>query len=233
MANKVTGWLWGTKRARWMTAGVVGALVIGAGSAAALATIPSAPGVLNGCYDNGGRLRVIDPALDTCKSNEVAISWNQAGPTGAPGPAGPAGPTGPAGPAGAPGASGPGAPNRVVIGRIVSNDLSATPIDILGYRWGVTAAVDPVGGAGAGKATLTPLKVTKVVDANSQTITGDAISGRHLREVKVEIFQSGASYNLTDVFIDGVTDSHTGATDALPLEEVSFTYARFALIVEP
>jgi type VI protein secretion system component Hcp len=90
-----------------IAAGAGGVLLAGA---VAYAMIPGADGVIHGCYDNKGSLRVIDPASDGCKNNETAIRWNQqgpAGPMGLPGAAGPQGAGGPQGPAGATGATGP------------------------------------------------------------------------------------------------------------------------------
>ena len=75
----------------------------------ALVTAHAEPPVspIQACYNdtNGGLRRVNSPA--DCKNHETSISWNIAGPAGAPGPAGPqglAGAQGPAGPAG-PGAN--------------------------------------------------------------------------------------------------------------------------------
>jgi hypothetical protein len=64
------------------------------------ASIPSANGVIHGCYakpgtPSRGTLRVIDGDIgEQCKVTENPISWNQGGPTG---PTGLTGPTGPAG----------------------------------------------------------------------------------------------------------------------------------------
>lgn len=92
---------------------VLGVAVV-AGSAAAgiaYASIPDTAGVIHGCYQkNAGLLRVIDPSTDSCRSSEVALSWNQKGPAGAPGAPGPAGAQGPIGPTGGPGATGPTGP---------------------------------------------------------------------------------------------------------------------------
>ncbi len=64
----------------------LGLLFIGAG--AAWATIPSGNGQIKGCYQkNSGSLRVVDSA-GSCLKSEVALSWNQTGPTGATGPSG-------------------------------------------------------------------------------------------------------------------------------------------------
>lgn len=75
----------------------------------AQATIPDADGAFTGCYvTKTGALRLIDTAkVQTCKSGEVIITWNQAGQQG---PVGPAGPQGPEGPTGAVGPMGPAGP---------------------------------------------------------------------------------------------------------------------------
>jgi hypothetical protein len=77
------------------------------GGTVASAAIPSSDGVIHGCYltsgppNARGAVRVIDAeAGQVCASGEVAISWNQAGPTGPTGAAGATGATGPEGPAG-------------------------------------------------------------------------------------------------------------------------------------
>jgi hypothetical protein len=92
--------------------------VVAIAGIAAVASIPSTGGVINGCYDPPrGELRVIDTASgQQCRPNEKALNWNQTGPqgpagkAGAPGPAGAVGPAGPAGPQGAAGPAGPQGP---------------------------------------------------------------------------------------------------------------------------
>ena len=91
---------------RWLSLGVValGAIAV----SGALAAIPSANGVIHGCYKQfGGTLRVIDAdAAQKCTTKEKTLAWNAQGPKGDkgdPGPQGPAGPSGTQGPAGPPG----------------------------------------------------------------------------------------------------------------------------------
>ncbi len=63
--------------------------------------IPGPDGVIHGCFKrSGGTLRVIDPSIETCGSNENPLSWGQVGPQGE------TGATGATGEAGAPGISG-------------------------------------------------------------------------------------------------------------------------------
>lgn len=73
------------------------ALVVGGVlSAYATGSIPGPDGVFHACFDNtNGVVRLIDPSASTCRTNESAISWNQAGPPGPQGPVGAAGPPGP------------------------------------------------------------------------------------------------------------------------------------------
>jgi hypothetical protein len=86
----------GSKQRAVLAAGVVCVLgVVGVGYA--FGAIPGTGGVIQGCYDGGGNLKVVN-ALP-CPKNSTALSWNQAGPTG------PAGETGATGATGAPGPS--------------------------------------------------------------------------------------------------------------------------------
>ena len=76
-----------------MISSVATALVV---ASLAYAAIPDGTGAYRGCYaKTGGALRVIDPAKEQCRSNEVLISWNAVGPAGPRGPQGDRGPAGP------------------------------------------------------------------------------------------------------------------------------------------
>jgi len=79
-------------------------------------------GVINGCYTSvNGQLRLIDPATDSCRPSETALSWSQTGPQGPkgdPGPAGPAGPQGLAGSQGPAGPAGPAGPTLIATGLV-------------------------------------------------------------------------------------------------------------------
>ena len=113
-----------TRRTGIPALALVGVLAaVGVGYAA----IPSADGVIHGCYNASsnpsGQLRVIDVEGGAkCAKNERALDFNQQGPKGdkgdpgpqgpqgVPGAQGPAGPTGATGPAGSVGAAGPQGP---------------------------------------------------------------------------------------------------------------------------
>lgn len=98
------------KRIGLLAAGLAVALAAVGGTAfgAVSSSIPDGSGVIHGCYDSGGNLKVIDTTVtSTCPKGYSSVNWNQTGPAGAAGPAGPAGPTGSTGPQGPQGAKGP------------------------------------------------------------------------------------------------------------------------------
>ena len=128
---------------------VTGALCLVTGGAA-YAAISSSGGTINGCYQkNNGQLRIIDPATDSCRTSEVAITWNQVGPTGPAGATGATGATGPAGSGGAlayayvdHGALDQGRSKNVVSmaikptvnGDVYCFDLTSTPVNVVVNR---------------------------------------------------------------------------------------------------
>lgn len=58
------------------------ALVVALGGVA-YATIPDGNGVIHGCYDRSGSLKLIDTgAGQSCPKGYTALSWNQSGPQG-------------------------------------------------------------------------------------------------------------------------------------------------------
>ena len=65
---------------------------LGAAGGVAYSSIPDAGGVIHGCYNTRGALRVIDTdASGICEAGETALDWNQQGPTGRTGAEGPPG----------------------------------------------------------------------------------------------------------------------------------------------
>jgi hypothetical protein len=115
----------------------IAALVVALGGAA-YAAIPDS-GVIHGCYDSGGSLKVIDTStVQTCPKGYTSLTWNQTGPQGGTGVSGPAGPkgdtgaTGPQGPAGPQGPQGPqgvqGSPGAAgsINGAAAGGDLTGT-----------------------------------------------------------------------------------------------------------
>jgi hypothetical protein len=90
------------------------ALALVAGGTAAGAAIADGPvsnGVVQGCYDSGGNVKVLLPGETACPKGYTALNWSQTGPAGPAGSAGTTGPTGPAGPQGPAGSQGPTGPS--------------------------------------------------------------------------------------------------------------------------
>jgi hypothetical protein len=56
---------------------------VGAGGGVAWATIPDSGGVIQGCYNNGGNLKVVSEL--PCPKGYTSLPWNQQGPKGDPG----------------------------------------------------------------------------------------------------------------------------------------------------
>jgi hypothetical protein len=91
--------------------GVVVALALALNVASVSAGVPDANGIVHACYDKkSGAARIIDDAVTSCTSKELAASWSMIGPMGPPGSAGSQGiqgPKGDVGPKGDPGIQGP------------------------------------------------------------------------------------------------------------------------------
>ena len=97
-----------TRWQRPLTLALAAALAFAAG--AALVASADTNQMFYACVNNSSGTIHMVGATDSCASNEMKLSWNQAGPQGATGPTGaqgPAGATGPQGPAGADGPPGP------------------------------------------------------------------------------------------------------------------------------
>lgn len=92
-----------------IVAGVIGVILLVGGTAAgaALASGPVSSGVIQGCYDSGGNLKVLVGTATACGKGYTALNWNQTGPQGPQGLQGLQGPQGPQGATGATGATGP------------------------------------------------------------------------------------------------------------------------------
>jgi type VI secretion system secreted protein Hcp len=100
-----------SKPLRIASVGVGGVIALGAAASVAQSLFASQAGIIRGCVDKHGNLRVLGADASACGQHESSIQWNQVGPIGPAGPAGPMGPQGPAGAVGPAGASGPAGPS--------------------------------------------------------------------------------------------------------------------------
>jgi type VI secretion system secreted protein Hcp len=166
-----------SRRARLAAVGVGAVASIGAAAAIAATLSPDANGVIHGCYDRQGRLRIVN-AGQACDKGEIAIEWNQQGPVG---PAGPIGAVGPAGPPGADGRDG--------------RDGLQGPAGAQGPQ-GVAGPAGPAGPAGAscdstggggGSAPVATDDMFLKIDG----IDGESSDFKHKGEIDVESFSWG------------------------------------------
>jgi hypothetical protein len=72
------------KRIGLVTAGLVAGLVMVGGTAFAVSSsIPDSAGVIHGCYDSGGNVKVIDTSVKaSCPKGYSPLDWSQTGPAG-------------------------------------------------------------------------------------------------------------------------------------------------------
>jgi hypothetical protein len=141
-----------------------------------LATIPGTNGVIQGCYDSGGNVKVVD-ALP-CPKGYTPLQWNQTGPKGPIGLAGPQGPIGLTGPAGPTGLTGPA---------------------------GATGATGATGPAGSGQADFVSKGRTPILqDVFTQVVTKTVPAGNYVFVVTISgigpVTSFGFDLHYTDIF---------------------------------
>jgi type VI secretion system secreted protein Hcp len=122
---------------------------------------------------------------------------------------------------------------HVVIGspgnEILGGDPGSSSIQVESWSWGVSNTTSGGGGGGGGgRAELQALTITKTVDRASPVLALKCAQGAHIQQVVLTVDRPGGSarpymeYKLTDVIITSVRPGGSG--DAIPIEEVSFTY---------
>ena len=76
------------RRTGFLAAGLTVALVAAGGTAfAAVSSIPDSSGMVHGCYDSGGNVKVINTSpTSACPRGYAPLNWSQTGPRGPAGP---------------------------------------------------------------------------------------------------------------------------------------------------
>jgi hypothetical protein len=132
-------------KARRIVIAGAAALALAAGGTAAGAAIAGpvgSDGIIHGCYDSGGNVKVVD-ASASCPKGYTPLNWSVTGPQG------PQGATGPAGATGATGAQGPPGPSGASI------DSGIITIGISSNASGITCSMSDVTGPDASSITAT------------------------------------------------------------------------------
>jgi type VI secretion system secreted protein Hcp len=204
------------------------AVVLGAGTAVAIAAIPSSSdGIIHACRvttgATPGQLRVIDvettPA-QACVAGETALSWNETGPAGPPGPQGDPGPPGDSGSgtdtsgggsgtgSGAPfdtsQAGGPSADIFLAIDGIPGDSSDAQHKNQISIESFAFLAKRPSTRT-VGAVRFSGLRLDKVYDVSSPRILSAATSGRHLKSATVT-FSTGSDTGSTNVLTYKLSD---------------------------
>jgi type VI secretion system secreted protein Hcp len=237
-------------RSRIFKLALPAAVVLGAGTAVAIAAIPSSDGVITACRATGGatvgQLRVIDtettPA-QTCSTGEATITWNQQGPPGPQGDPGPPGDSGSGTDTGGTGtqpfdtsqAGGPSADIFLAIDGIPGdssdtrhkNQISIESFAFLAKRPSTRTT---------GAVRFSGLRLDKVYDVSSPRLLSAATSGRHLKSATVTFSTSSdpagtnvLTYKLSDVAVSSYEQGGANP-DTKPLgsleEEIGLSPAR-------
>jgi type VI secretion system secreted protein Hcp len=225
-------------------------VVLGAGTAVAIAAIPSSNGDITACRvttgANPGQLRVIDTEASppqACVAGEATITWNQAGPPGPQGDPGPPGDSGSGTDTGGTGtqpfdtsqAGGPSADIFLAVDGIPGdssdtrhkNQISIESFAFLAKRPSTRTT---------GAVRFSGLRLDKVYDVSSPRLLSAATSGRHLKSATVT-FSTGSdpagtnvlTYKLSDVAVSSYAQGGANP-DTKPLgsleEEIGLSPAR-------
>jgi type VI secretion system secreted protein Hcp len=212
-------------RSRILKLALPAAAVLGAGTAVAIAAIPSSSGIITACRvttgSSPGALRVIDteatPA-QTCTTGEATITWDQQGPAGPPGPQGDPGPPGDSGSGtdtsgggtggGAPfdtsQTGGPSADIFLAIDGIPGDSTDAQHKNQISIESFAFLAKRPSTRT-AGAVRFSGLRLDKVYDVSSPRILSAATSGRHLKSATVT-FSTGSDPASTNVLTYKLSD---------------------------
>ena len=240
-------------RSRILKLALPATVVLGAGTAVAIAAIPSSDGIITACRATGGtppgQLRVIDteatPA-QTCTTGEATITWNQQGPAGPPGPQGDPGPPGDSGtdtsgggggtqPFDTSQAGGPSADIFLAIDGIPGDSTDAQHKNQISIESFAFLAKRPSART-TGAVRFSGLRLDKVYDVSSPRILSAATSGRHLKSATVT-FSTGSdaggtnvlTYKLSDVTVTSYEQGGANP-DTKPLgsleEEIGLSPAR-------
>jgi type VI secretion system secreted protein Hcp len=202
------------------------AVVLGAGTAVAIAAIPSSSdGVIHGCYrttstaagQTVGDLRVIDAdAAQTCAAGEATLTWNQTGPAGPQGDPGPPGDSGTdtsgGGGSGSGGTQpfdtsqtgGPSADIFLAIDGIPGDSTDAQHKNQISIESFAFLAKRPSTRT-VGAVRFSGLRLDKVYDVSSPRILSAATSGRHLKNATVT-FSTGSDPGSTNVLTYKLSD---------------------------
>jgi type VI secretion system secreted protein Hcp len=106
-------------------------------------------------------------------------------------------------------------------------------IDVLAWSWGVSnsGSAHVGGGAGAGKANIQDLSITKYIDQCTPSLLLSACDGKHFPDATLVVRKAGETpveyitIKLTEVLITSVSEGGSGGEDRLT-ENVTLNFAK-------
>jgi len=187
---------------------VLVAVAVAVAAGVAYATIPGADGVIQGCYNKAGVLRVVDPSAgDACAAGETAIEWNQEGQTG------------PQGPPGSPGQAADAVDATMQITGQKLGELEVAPILRIGHE--IVSPRDAASGLPTGKRQHKPFVITKELDKSTPLLLSALITNENLTTAKFAVADGTSNTVMTIVLQNASVASRTQVGNT---EEISFTY---------
>jgi type VI secretion system secreted protein Hcp len=237
-------------RSRLFKLALPAAVVLGAGTAVAIAAIPSTSGqIIKACYSTTAATRTMrlldaDNPAETCAPTEATLTWNQEGPAGPAGPQGDPGPpadtgSGSSGGGGSPfDTSQPGGPTAdifLALDGIPGDSTDARHKNEIAIESFAFLAKRPTT-TSKSRTRFSGLRLDKVYDVSSPRLFAAATSGRHIKTAVVTFSTSSDSsgtdvvtYKLSDVTLTSYEQGGVNP-DAKPLgsleEEIALTAAR-------
>lgn len=241
------------RRARMVAAATVGVVALGgAGTAAGMAFASTSPTqTLTACELHSGLLRLVGSPAN-CSASETVVQWNVQGPQGPAGPTGPTGATGPQGPAGPTGPTGPRGPSgsdaglagQKLVGVLslpssTSRGSKPLSVDLYAFSADVQQTLNlgsQSSGAGAGKASFSPLSLTIPSGPAQVDLLEAAVTGGHFTSAQIQLYQPGTTtvaetLALSLVAVSDVSTVNDGSAAAPALVRVSLQYGAFKLEV--
>ena len=117
-----------------------------------------------------------------------------------------------------------------------TDDKHKKEIEVLSFSWGISqqrsASASSAGSLSSQRADFHDFSIVKAIDATSPKLALSCADGTHIKNIRLELCRSGGDkqpymeYKFTDVLVTGFKPGGSGHGEALPLEEVSFTYGK-------
>jgi type VI secretion system secreted protein Hcp len=215
-------------RSRLFKLALPAVVALGAGTAVALAAIPSTSDrVIHGCYvttgATTGQLRVVDADAtppQPCVAGEATLTWNQQGPVGPTGPQGDPGPPGDSGTGSSGGGtsgggggapfdtSQPGGPTAEIflaLDGIAGDSSDANHKNEIAIESFAFLAKRPSTSTSRTATKFSGLRLDKVYDVSSPKLFAAATSGRHIKSAVVT-FSTSSDTSGTDVLTYKLSD---------------------------